>query len=94
MPQRFELIGDERDVSGHLRLAYGSGPDDPMPFVLTLTPQYVARAIGKTPPVTFHETERFVIDGVLCDVVCTGRFYFFFEKRKGPWGPRVVPADF
>jgi hypothetical protein len=26
------------------------------------------------------------IDGVLCDVLCTGRFYFFLEKRKGRWG--------
>ena len=59
MSERFELIGDERDISGHLRLAYGSGPDDPMPFVLTLTPQYVARASGKTPPVSFHEIERY-----------------------------------
>jgi hypothetical protein len=23
---------------------------------------------------------------VRCDVVCTGRFYFFLEKRKGRWG--------
>jgi hypothetical protein len=23
---------------------------------------------------------------VLCDVVCTGRFYDFLEKRKGRWG--------
>jgi hypothetical protein len=23
---------------------------------------------------------------VLCDVVCTGRFCFFLEKRKGRWG--------
>ena len=29
MSERFELIGDERDISGHLRLAYGCGPDDP-----------------------------------------------------------------
>ena len=59
MPERFELIGDERDVSGHLRLAYGSGPDDPMPFVLTLTPQYWARASGKTPAISFQEIERY-----------------------------------
>ena len=30
--------------------------------------------------------DRVMIDGVLCDVVCTGRFYFFLEKRKGRWG--------
>jgi hypothetical protein len=26
------------------------------------------------------------VDGVLCDVVCTGRFYDFFESRHGQWG--------
>jgi hypothetical protein len=26
------------------------------------------------------------VDGVLCDVVCTGRFYDFLEKRDGRWG--------
>ncbi len=25
-------------------------------------------------------------EGVLCDVVCTGRFYDFLEKRDGRWG--------
>ena len=25
-------------------------------------------------------------DGVECDVVCTGRFYDFFERRAGRWG--------
>ena len=62
MSERFELIGDEREISGRLRLAYGSRPDDPMPFVLTLTPQYVARVLGKTLPVTFHEIERYAYD--------------------------------
>ena len=26
------------------------------------------------------------VDGVLCDVVCTGRFYDFLERRAGRWG--------
>jgi hypothetical protein len=26
------------------------------------------------------------VHGVLCDVVCTGRFYDFLEKRQGKWG--------
>jgi hypothetical protein len=30
--------------------------------------------------------QRSPIDGVLCDVVCTGRFYDFLEKRDGLWG--------
>jgi hypothetical protein len=30
--------------------------------------------------------QRAPVDGVLCDVVCTGRFYDFLEKRDGRWG--------
>jgi hypothetical protein len=60
MSERFELLDIEGDISGKLRLIYGSsGPADPAPFVLTLTPQYVARASGKTPQVSFHEIERY-----------------------------------
>jgi SnoaL-like domain len=31
-------------------------------------------------------SQRASVDGVICDVVCTGRFYDFFEKRQGRWG--------
>ena len=62
MSERFELIGDQGDTSGHLRLAYGSGPDDPTPFVITLTRQYVARALGKMAPISFNEIERYADD--------------------------------
>ena len=58
MPE-FELLDTAGDIGGKLRLIYGSGPTDPAPFVLTLTPQYVARASGKTPPVSFHEIEKY-----------------------------------
>lgn len=30
-------------------------------------------------------SQRATVDDVLVDVVCTGRFYDFFEKRKGRW---------
>ncbi len=30
-------------------------------------------------------TQRAEVEGVPCDVVCTGRFYDFFEKRDGRW---------
>jgi hypothetical protein len=30
--------------------------------------------------------QRGVVDGVLVDVACMGRFYDFFEKRAGRWG--------
>jgi hypothetical protein len=31
-------------------------------------------------------SQRGPVEGVICDVVCTGRFYDFLEKRKGKWG--------
>ena len=30
-------------------------------------------------------TQRATVEGVECDVVCTGRFYDFFERRDGRW---------
>ncbi len=41
------------------------------------------RAISQT-KMTINQ--RAQVDGVLVDVVCTGRFYDFFEKREGRWG--------
>jgi hypothetical protein len=40
------------------------------------------RAIAQT-KMTINQ--RASVDGVLCDVVCTGRFYDFFDKREGRW---------
>jgi hypothetical protein len=31
-------------------------------------------------------SQRGLVEDVLCDVVCTGRFYDFIEKRDGKWG--------
>jgi hypothetical protein len=62
MFERFELLDTAGDISGKLRLIYGSGPADPAPFVLTLPPQYVGRALGKTPPASFHEIEKYADD--------------------------------
>ncbi len=31
-------------------------------------------------------SQRALVEGVLCDVVCTGRFYDFLAKRRGRWG--------
>jgi hypothetical protein len=41
------------------------------------------RAIAQT-KMTINQ--RAQVDGVLVDVVCTGRFYDFFERRAGRWG--------
>ena len=37
MPEKFELIGKNGDINGVLYMRYGSGIDDPKPFLLTLT---------------------------------------------------------
>jgi hypothetical protein len=60
MSERFELIGEQGDISGHVRLAYASALDDPTPFVITLPPQYVARVQDKT--ITFQEITRYAYD--------------------------------
>ncbi len=31
-------------------------------------------------------SQRAPVEGVICDVLCTGRFFDFFEKRDGRWG--------
>jgi hypothetical protein len=41
------------------------------------------RAVAQT-KMTISQRDR--VDGVVCDVVCTGRFYDFFERRSGRWG--------
>jgi hypothetical protein len=56
---KFELIGSGGLFSGLLRLRYGAGHDDPLPFILTLTPQYAAREIRRTPPVSFLKIQRY-----------------------------------
>jgi len=40
------------------------------------------RAIAQT---KMTISQRADVDGVRCDVVCTGRFYDFFEQRDGAW---------
>jgi len=41
-----------------------------------------ARAIAQT---KMTISQRADVDGVRCDVLCTGRFYDFFERRDGEW---------
>jgi hypothetical protein len=41
------------------------------------------RAIAQT---KMTISQRAPVQEVLCDVVCTGRFYDFLEKRQGKWG--------
>jgi len=41
-----------------------------------------ARAIAQTKK---RIESRQVVEGILCDLLCIGRFYKFFEKRQGRW---------
>ncbi len=40
------------------------------------------RAVAQT---KMQILQRAPVEGVVCDVVCTGRFYDFFEERQGRW---------
>ena len=40
------------------------------------------RAIAQT---KMTISQRATVHGVVCDIVCTGRFYDFFERRDGRW---------
>lgn len=42
-----------------------------------------SRAVAQT---KMTISQRTTVHGVECDVVCTGRFYDFLEKRDGRWG--------
>ena len=42
-----------------------------------------ARAVAQT---KMTISQRAAVEGVPCDVVCTGRFYDFREQRAGRWG--------
>ena len=46
-------------------------------------PDHRDRAIAQT---KMTIAQRGPVEGVICDVVCTGRFYDFLEKRNGRWG--------
>ena len=42
-----------------------------------------ARAVAQT---KMTISQRAIVEGVPCDIVCTGRFHDFLEKRAGRWG--------
>jgi hypothetical protein len=41
------------------------------------------RAVAQT---KMQILQRAPVEGVMCDVICTGRFYDFLERRGGKWG--------
>jgi hypothetical protein len=53
-------FGDERAYV--MRLHFGASPDDQMPFILTVTPEYVARTTQKTMPLKIQELQNYCQD--------------------------------
>jgi SnoaL-like protein len=59
-----------------------------------------ARAVSQT---KMTITQRAPVEGVECEVICTGRFYDFLERRGNDWGivlrqpiyesDRIIPID-
>jgi hypothetical protein len=42
-----------------MRLRFGTSPDDPMPFILTVTPSYIAHKMQKTLPLSIIELQNY-----------------------------------
>jgi hypothetical protein len=45
----FTCIDKMTKINGNIQLRYGEKKDDPIPFILIVTPPYVANKIGKSP---------------------------------------------
>ena len=51
-------LGDERGWL--MRVYFGKSPNDPMPFILTVMPEYVAHKLQKTiPPLTLQDIQNY-----------------------------------
>ena len=75
MSQPFRLIAAKGMQNGIFRLWYGAADNDQSPFVLTLTPQYVAHALRKALPVTLEEiaAERGPVAAIAHDARACGQ---------------------
>lgn len=56
---QFELIDKRGKISGRLHLKYGAGMEDSLPFVLILTPAYVANDSGAQLPLTLQQIQEY-----------------------------------
>jgi len=57
----FDLIDTKGELGGNVHLKYGA-KDESLPFILIVTPQYVARETGKRIPISFQEIQAFVAE--------------------------------
>ena len=56
----FRIIAAKGQSNGPFRIWYGSADNDKAEFVLTLTPQHVANALHKVPPISLEDMEEYV----------------------------------
>ncbi len=56
--KQFILI-DKKGQANSIQLKYGERPDDPAPFILIVTPSYVADKMGKASP-TYKDVLQYV----------------------------------
>ena len=55
----FVWIDTSGEGTGSMRLRFGTSHDDPMPFILTVTPSYVAHKAQKTLPLNITEVQNY-----------------------------------
>jgi hypothetical protein len=62
--EEFVWIRNEGDMrsGGLMRVYFGKSHDDPIPFILTVMPSYVARKTQKTLPLTIQELQNYCDD--------------------------------
>jgi SnoaL-like domain len=65
---------------GYMMATWFQGPKEDF---IRVSQEGAARAIAQTRMTIMQRGE---VEGVLCDVACTGRFYDFLDKRNGRWG--------
>src|SRR5207244_3816579 len=62
MSATFLWINTSGEGAGSMHLRFGTSRDDPMPFVLTVTPSYVAHKTQKTLPLNIIEVQNYCND--------------------------------
>ena len=60
--EEFKWIRTHGDKEVGMRVYFGKSLDDPIPFILTITPGYVADKTGKTLPLKIQELQNYCTD--------------------------------
>ena len=92
--------GSAEDFIAHARQSWGRGGVSCHFLGGSSIELQGTRAIAQT---KMQIDTRGLFEGVLCDIVCIGRFYDFFEQRDGRWAillrqpiyekDRIIPAN-